>query len=821
MPDNRNNVEIEPIADAPLLPRNSYTQSNNYESPNYGEKAIGNQARLALLRDWLRIIYRHRWMILSIVLVALSFAAIQAYHVKPVYQATTTIDISPETSSLSKAGGVLLFGSSDNTKAEAIIIKSQPVLKKTILSLNLDKNPGFFDPGALKPNTEEIASLKGGRPEREKELAREDVNDKSLAGPAEILTTTRAERVKLAPYIQALLNNLKVEGVRETRLIKVSFTHTNPEIAATVANGVANSFISHNFQMKTERFTNTSKWLEESTRTLKEQVEQAEQKLANYSRQNNIFSLEGKENLTADKMVRLHDQAMRAETARLLKQTLFDEVKKGRGAQLPEAFADPKTAELRKTFNDLAVTASQLSVKFGPKHPKLLEIRQQMATLQEQIKDNQSMLEERLKADYGRAVGEEKSLKAALMISKSEAVRQNQAAIQYSILQQDLATAKSLYMDFLNKTSQANIQRAEQFNNVRLIEGAEPPDSPIGPNRYLPIMFSLILSLTLGIGLAYLLENLNTTLRTVDDVARVTQLPMLAVIPTLKAAIPQVMLQSITAPALTGRQKKNGNLQAADPVEIPDSSEQLDDLSDEPVVAKSERMVWAAGEAYRMLRTSILLSTAERPPKTVLVTSGQPGDGKTATVFNIAYALAQLNAEVVIVDCDMRKPRTRKLHQLANDEGLSTLLTGGGALDEFIKTTSVPHLSILPCGASPPNPSELISSDKMKGILRSLAESFEYVIIDSPPLATFTDPMILSTLVDGVILVVKSGRSKSELVRRVCQDLSGVGAKVLGVTLNSFNMRKEGYGYYQYYRYYSDYNHSDYTGQYSRNHADE
>jgi capsular exopolysaccharide synthesis family protein len=397
-------------------------------------------------------------------------------------------------------------------------------------------------------------------------------------------------------------------------------------------------------------------------------------------------------------------------------------------------------------------------------------------------------LEERLKADYGRAVGEEKSLKTALMISKGEAVRQNQAAIQYSVLQQDLATAKSLYTDFLNKTSQANIQRAEQFNNVRLIEGAEPPDSPIGPNRYLPIMFSLILSLTLGIGLAYLMENLNTTLRTVEEVSRVTQLPMLAVIPTLKAAIPQV---------------------------------QLNDHSDEPVVANSERMIWAAAEAYRMLRTSILLSTAEHPPKTVLVTSGQPGDGKTATVFNIAYALAQLNAEVVIVDCDMRKPRTRKLDQLANDEGLSTLLTGGGALDEFIKTTSVPHLSILPSGAAPPNPSELISSDKMKQLLRSLAERFEYVIIDSPPVATFTDPMILSKLVDGVILVVKSGQSKGELVRRVCQDFSSVGAKVLGVTLNSFNMRKEGYGYYQYYRYYSDYGHSDYASQASRNLADE
>ena len=312
------------------------------------------------------------------------------------------------------------------------------------------------------------------------------------------------------------------------------------------------------------------------------------------------------------------------------------------------------------------------------------------------------------------------------------------------------------------------------------------------------------------------MDNLNTTLRTVDDVSRVTQLPMLAVIPTLKAPIPEVLLDRLQPPARSHRRRRIRRLRAADPIGIFDSSEQLNDDSGNPVVAGSERMIWAAAEAYRMLRTSILLSTAEHPPKTVLVTSGQPGDGKTVTVFNIAYALAQLNAEVVIVDCDMRKPKIRKLHQLANDEGLSTLLTTGGDLNEFIKTTSVPHLSILPCGAAPPNPSELISSDKMKELLRSLAGRFDYVIIDSPPLATFTDPMILSTLVDGVILVVKSGRSKGELVRRVCQDLSNVGAKVLGVTLNSFNMRREGYGYYQYYRYYYDY-----ISQNSRNLADD
>jgi len=840
MPDNRNNIEISPLAEAPLVLKNNYPQNNYqnnyYDAPDYGGRAKVNQARIATLREWRRIIRRHKWLILSIVLVVVPFTAIHAYRAKAIYEATTTIDVRAESSSLLKSGDVFLIGSGENTKAEAIIIKSLPVIKKTVVSLNLDKNPRFLETTKKKSDTDARASLarvspKGGRPEQEKGPAREVVkkdaakdrggnvtngadpeNDKSSADPVDILPDARSEHVKLEPYVQALLDNLIVEGVRDTRLIKISFTHTDPEIAASVANGIASSFITYNFQIKTERFTNTSNWLEDSTRKLKAQVEEAERKLANYSRENNIFSLEGKENLTADKMVRLHDQAMRAETARLLKQSMYDEVKQGRGAQLPEAFSDPKTAELRKAYNELAVAASQLSVKFGAKHPKLAEIREQMDTLQDQIRANQSMLENQLMADYKRAAGEEGSLKTALRIAKNEAVQQNQAAIQYSILQQDLTTAKGLYTDFLNKTSQANIQRAEQFNNVHLIEAAEPPSWPIGPNRYQPILLALILSLALGIGLAYLLESLNTTLRTVEDATRATQLPMLAVIPALTNTIPQVTPIDLPAPARARRPKNQlvnqwvkKILQVTMLKEIGSSLEQLNDHSDKLAVADSTRSVWAAAEAYRMLRTSIMLSAAGGPPKTVLVTSGQPGDGKTTTVLNIAFSLAQLNAEVVIVDCDMRKPGIHELLQLANGEGLSTFLTSGGDLDKFINPTSVPHLSIIPCGAVPPNPSELISSGKMKELLRSLADRFNYVIIDSPPMAPFTDPLILSTMVDGVILVVRSGQSRGELVSRACQDLSGVGAKVLGVTLNDLNIRKEGYDDYRYYHYYSDY----------------
>ena len=801
MPEERVTLEKAPPASAILRPQNNHLESL-YSEGRLSGSIYGKQGGVVLLREWRRIIYRHKWMILSIILAALPFIVIQTYRAKSLYQATATIEVRREDSSLAKAGDVYYYGAYDNTKAEAFIIKSQPVIKKTISSLKLDRNSRLLDVTTKRSVWGAILALKGGIG-GERESGKESGNEALGKEAAAVIDSeegagasgsngrspdSQAERARLEPYIEALASNLKVEGVRDTRLMKLSFTHTDPELAAAVANGVADSFIKHNFQTKTERFTDASNWLEESTRKLKAQVEQAEAALANYSRQKDIFSLEGKENLTAEKLVRLHDQVMRAETDRLLKQSLHEEVIRGRVAQLPEAFADPKTAELRKTLNELAVQASQVSVKFGAKHPKLVEIRQQMNTIQEQIDANRAMLEERLKADYERAVREEDSLRAALNQAKTEAVQQNQAAIQYSVLQQDLVTAKSLYTDFLNKTSQANIQRAEQYNNVRLIEAAEPPGTPIGPNRAQAILIGFLISLAFGVGLAYLLERLNTTVRNVDDVSRSTQLPILAVIPSLEDK------------SLSAKRRAVGELRDGS-----DAIAQVEGNSEKEILSDSINDFSAATESYRMLRTAVLLSTAERPPKTILVTSGQPGDGKTTTVYNTAVVFTQLKARVLVIDCDMRKPRLHSMAHIKREQGLSTFLSSGGDLAELIKPTTTPYLSILPCGHVPPNPSELISSDKMKELLSLLSEHYDYIFIDSPPLVTVTDPLILSTFVDGVILVIKSGKSKSEIARRACQDLAGVGAKVLGVVLNDLNVRHEGYDYYNYSRYYSDY----------------
>src|SRR5207244_12505065 len=260
--------------------------------------------------------------------------------------------------------------------------------------------------------------------------------------------------------------SLRVRPIVDTRAMTITFTHTDPMIAANVANAISERFVQTNFDRKVEKFTSASEWLDRSTRELKSKIERSEQALADYTKSNNIYSIEGKATLTTEKLSRLHDLATRAETDRILKESLYEQVRQGRVAQIPEAFADTQTTELQRKLGELATTAAERSVTFGPKYPKMAEINQQMAAIRDQIAASRGLLEDKLKADYERVVRDENALKAALDEAKAGAAQENQRAIQYSILKQDVDTAKSLYTEFMQKTKQAYLVVAKQKGNI-------------------------------------------------------------------------------------------------------------------------------------------------------------------------------------------------------------------------------------------------------------------------------------------------------------------------------------------------------------------
>src|SRR6185295_13660525 len=265
-------------------------------------------------------------------------------------------------------------------------------------------------------------------------------------------------------------------------------------------------------------------------------VEKAEQELADYTREHNIFTTDNKETLTTDKLSRLHDQATRTETDRILKQSVYEEVKAGRGAGLPAAFADPKIASLQSKLEELEANEAKLDLKYGPDHPQVAEIRQQIKITGDQLAKSRKALEDKLKSEYELAARDEQSLKSALNQAKGEAVQQNQDAIQFNIRKQEVDTAKALYTDFLQKTSQAKVEVAQQQNNMRLIQPARVPSAPVGPSRFRMIVLGFFLSLIGGVGVAYFLEYVDNTIKTVEDVSRYVRLPALGVIPAIAAA---------------------------------------------------------------------------------------------------------------------------------------------------------------------------------------------------------------------------------------------------------------------------------------------
>ncbi|HTG16383.1 MAG TPA: polysaccharide biosynthesis tyrosine autokinase [Blastocatellia bacterium] len=792
MADERLELEkVIPSDEGPLM-RPGYPRLGGYpEGAAYGYGyGYGEDDERAYVRRMWQAIKKRKLVIAVIAVIVTSVVTLEVFRTKSIYQASTTIEIGKDNRTL-RAGDILLqTDESDDSyyiatamKTKIRLLQSRPVLEDVVINLKLDQNPKLMDVTSKKSIWEAARTVWSKfKPQGPvtPTVAAETPVAAERAG-----TASREESARLAPYVDVLAANLSGDPLQDTRMLVISFTHTDPALAADIVDNVAQVFIRRTFENKTEKYTSASDWLDRSTRELKARVEEAEQKLANYSRDHNIYSTDGKETLATGKLSQLHDLATRAETDRMLRQSLYEEVRAGRSAQLPEAFADPKTGDLQRKLGDLKVNYAQLSATYGEKNPKLVEVKQQIVAIEQQVAESRGGLELKLKADYERAVRDEASMKAALDRAKAEASQQNQAFIEYNILKQEVETNKGLYTDFLQKTSQAKIQEHEQHSNMKMIDPPQVPISPIGPNRLRTILIGFFVSLVAGVGLVFFLEYLDNTVKTVEDVSRYAQLPALSVIPSITARRSRLLVGKGAGKKMGRELALNGNGHV--------SADQLMTLDSRSSVA----------EAYRVLRTSVLLSSVDNPPKVIMVTSGQPGEGKTTTAINTAISLAQLGSAVLIIDCDLRKPSAHKVLGVELTRGLSTYLSRSVDIDDCIQKLPIANLSLLPCGPIPPNPAEMISSLKMRELLQTLRGRYDHIVIDSPPLLKVTDPVILSTLVDGVILVVHGGKSTRDVVRRTRHELAIAGAKVFGVVLNNVDVQHQEYD--GYYGTYSDY----------------
>ena len=766
-------IERRPITSEALPGQPAYPRAyERQDAPSYNYVADESVSQIDYTK-YIKRIFKRKWVIVTLVFIATLLVTFEMYRRKEYYQSYSVISIGKEDTSLVKYGeNDLVLQSDESIKTKLFMLKSASLIEDVIVEMKLDQDPELLEPGK-RTLRETLMSIGNSI------LLKSDPNPVLNIPETAVIPETKTEptdqispvdKWRLEPYVALFDDMYEVEAISDTRLIKIMFTHPDPVLAAAVCNRITQLFIQRNYQGKSDKLTETSGWLERTTRELKSKVEKAEQALANYSRDHTIIAPLGKGSLAAEKVTRIQGEVTRVETDRIIKESLYEEVKRGRVALIPEAFTNPRVTELQKKLGELTIQAAQLDVNYGPDHPQSIEINQQIASIHKQINSYGRTMEEKLKIDYERALRDEKSLKAAMDEARQEGAQENAETIQYGILQQEVETSKSLYRGFLEKSNQAKFEMAQQENNIHLIQAARAPRIDIGPHRMLYILIGLVFSLFLCVGLTILFEYFNQSLQNIDDIDRHLQMPTLAAIPKISQAPRRPFLQSKPVNQLVGEQ-------------------------DKPVLSRDVATDGhsQAAEAYRLLVASLRLSVDIGSSKTLLFTSSQPNEGKTTTTINTAMCIAQLGKSVLIIDCDLRTPRISKALGINPSPGLSEYLLGKAELNNVIQKYKTQNLSVLPSGSIPEKPAELISSQRMKDLLGALYQHFDHIIIDSPPMINLADPVILSTLVDGVILVVHAGKSNRDLVRRSRQELLSVGANVLGVVLNIADISHEKY----------------------------
>jgi polysaccharide biosynthesis transport protein len=778
----------------------SYPRVDYQDTNNYGYGADEGSSRIDLSRC-VRGILKRKWSIALLVIFVTSLVTFEMYRRKETYQSYAIVSVGKEDTSLIKYGeNDLVIQSDESMKTKLFMLNSTPLIEDVIVDLKLDQHPELLKPEkrTIRETFKSIVDRIHRRPAENPALnvpASSVIPDAQSIPPHQL---TAAESWRLEPYVALFDELLSVEAISDTRLIKIKFTHTDPVLAATVSNRLAQFFIQRNFQGKANKFSETSGWLDRTTRELKSRAEKAEQALADYTRAHTIIAPLGKGSLSAEKVTRLQGEVTRAETDRIIKESLYEEAKLGRATLIPEAFADPIISELQKKLSELTLRSAQLDVNYGPENPQTIEVNQQIAALRKQLESSSKTIGEKLKTDFERATRDEGAFKAALEQAKQESAQENQETIQYGVLQQEVETSKSLFRSFLEKSNQARFELAQQENNLRLVEYARVPRQDAGPHRKQWILISMLFSLVLGIGLTILIEYFDQTIQSVDDIDRYLQLPALAAIPTIGPVSRKTLSQKRPDRHIPpgGHHTADTSIIAAPG--IPPTEVRPDEAFPAYTVRLDSHS--QAAEAYRLLVASLMLSVEINSCKTLLITSSQPGEGKTTTTINAAMSLAQLGKSVLIIDCDLRTPRIHKEIGINSKPGLSEYLSGNAKLNAVIKKLNNHDLSLLPSGSIPERPAELIGSQRMKEMLQALSQRYDHIIIDSPPMISLADPVILSTLVDGVILVVRMGKSNRDAVRRSRQELFHVGGNILGVVLNSVDPQNG-----KNHNYYSDY----------------
>ncbi|MEW6002611.1 MAG: polysaccharide biosynthesis tyrosine autokinase [Nitrospirota bacterium] len=703
------------------------------------------------LRDFLHVLLRRKWTAITFFLVVVTTVLIGTFMKVPIYRATVAVKIDKENPQVLKFQDI--YGiervEEDYYQTQYKILKSRNLAKRVIRSVKLDENAEFVDTNKL---SQKVAT--GITETSVKQNFEEDVNPQIVDG---------------------FLGRVTVTPEQKSRIVRVSFDSQSPELSADVANGIAKSYIQFNIESRFEATQQARDWLEKQLQDMKAKVERSEEALNKYAADNKIiFLTEGRtgetkesegQNIITRKLAELSTELVQATSDRIAKEASYIEAHQSEGALISRVLNDPLIQTLKKDLASKEAEYSQLSKIYKPDYPKMVRLKKEISQIEARIDAETTKMLSSIKKDYRAAQKREASLKSTLETYQKEALGLNDKMVQYQILKREADTNRELYNGLLQRLKETGVSANLTTSNIQVLDWAEIPRTHHKPRKTLNLLMAIITGLFGGIGLAFFVEYLDNTVKTPEDVEKRISLPSLGVVPNL------------------GKQgERNISM-----ITFEDKKSPL-------------------SEAFRSIGTYIQFSSPLKPPQTMLVTSPRKGEGKTNIAINLGITLARTYGKGIIIDSDMRNPRLHKIFNMDNSKGLSAYLTGHLEFDGLIQNTKIENFDLITAGIIPPNPSELLNSQRMKDLFYQLIPFYSFIIIDSPPILGLSDSLILSTIADGVILVVRAGSTPREAVLQSRKSLQGLNARILGVVLNDARQSDLKYGSYSYYYsyYYED-----------------
>ncbi|MBI4515433.1 MAG: polysaccharide biosynthesis tyrosine autokinase [Deltaproteobacteria bacterium] len=727
------------------------------ELPPLGMSA-GTQDAEAHLRDYWRVVLKHRWVIALFTLVVVTTTAFITFTTERSYTAETTIQIEKQTPRVVKIEEVTqpdVFGPEkyDYYQTQFRILESRTLAAGVIRDLALENDPRFLgssQPGLLRRT---VGALRG------------------LLGSGRAVEPESLELGVDPRLIDLYLELIEIEPVKNSRLVRIRYSTHDPALSAQIANAHATAYIQQGMENRYRTTGEAQQFLENKLTELKQKVETTEAALNRYRKQHHIISLDARENIVVDRLGDLNKRLTQAQADRIQFESQYQLIQARNYEALPAVISSPLIQRLKQSVADLEAKYAQMGQKFKPAYPAMVQLKSEVDSARARIESEIRKVVGGIESNYLAAKTRQDELYAQLEAQKNTAMDLKENSVEYNMLKRDVDTSHALYESTLARMKETTVADSLRVSNVTVVDKAETPLYPSRPKRTLNLLLSLIAGLTFGTALAFGFEYFDNTLKTPEEVERFVRLPALGVVPSYA-----------------------GGAVAGEP-----AGAALPALPRELVTFHHGRSVVA--EAYRTIRTAIMLSRADNPPQLVLVTSGQAGEGKTVTAVNTAITLAQSGARVLVVDADMRRPRCHRVLGTENGHGLSTVLTGQSELDEAIRETGISRLFFMASGPLPPNPAELVGSRKMRELLAQLREKFDYVLIDSPPVLPVTDAVLLSTMADGVVLVTRGQHTPKEVVRQARDRLDYARARILGVVLNNVNVNSGDYYYHNRYTY--------------------